>query len=51
MSRNETAPMPQTFISKDKIVTVNRCGRIETYTEVDRNTGKVKTTTYVKTTP
>ena len=49
--RNETAPMPQTFISKDKIVTVNRCGRIETYTEVDRNTGKVKTTTYIKTTP
>jgi hypothetical protein len=26
--RNETAPMPQTFISKDKIVTVNRCGPI-----------------------
>jgi hypothetical protein len=50
MSRNETAPMPQTFVSKD-IVTVNRCGPLETYTEVDRNTSKVKTTTYVKTTP
>ena len=43
--------MPQAFISKDKIVTVNRCGPIETYTEVDRDTGKVKTTTYIKTTP
>ena len=51
MSSNETTQMPQTFISKDKIVTVNRSGRIETYTEVDRNTGKVKTTTYIKTTP
>jgi hypothetical protein len=51
MKQNETAPMPQTFISKDKIVTVNRCGRIETYTEVDRNSGAVKTTTYIKTTP
>jgi hypothetical protein len=50
MSKNETAPMPQTFISKGKVVTVNRCGPIETYTEVDRKTGKVKTTTYVKTT-
>jgi hypothetical protein len=49
--RNEYAPMPQTFISKDKIVTVNRCGPIETYTEVNRNTGKVTTTTYIKTTP
>jgi hypothetical protein len=51
MSRNATAPMPQTFISADKIVTVNRCGPLETYTEVDRNTGTVKTTTYIKTTP
>jgi hypothetical protein len=51
MSRNETAPMPQTFISKDKIVTVNRSGRIETYTEVCKKTGEVTTTTYIKTTP
>ena len=50
-NKDEHAPMPQTFVSKNKIVTVNRCGPIETYTEVDRNTGKVKTTTYVKTTP
>ncbi|HXN17979.1 MAG TPA: hypothetical protein VN875_06570 [Candidatus Binatus sp.] len=49
--RNEYAPMPQTFISKDKVVTVNRCGPMETYTEVDRNTGQVTTTTYIKTTP
>jgi hypothetical protein len=49
--RNETAPMPQTFISKDKVVTVNRCGPIETYTEVCKKTGKVTTTTYIKTTP
>jgi len=34
--KNETAPMPQTFISKDKVVTVNRCGPIETYTDIDK---------------
>ncbi len=46
----EHYPAPQQWISKDKVVTVSRCGSIETYTEVDRNTGKVTTTTYVKTT-
>lgn len=50
-NKSEHAPMPQVFVSKDKTVTVTRCGPIETYTEVDRNTGKVKTTTYVMTTP
>jgi hypothetical protein len=49
--RNKTAPIPQTFISKDKVVTVNRCGPIETYTEVCKKSDKVATTAYVKPTP
>jgi len=47
---DEHCPPPQQWISKDKVVTVSRCGPIETYSEVDRNTGKVTTTTYIKTT-
>ena len=45
-----TARHPNSGFRKDKVVTVSRCGPIETYSEVDRNTGKVTTTTYIKTT-
>jgi hypothetical protein len=49
MKRNEYAPMPQTWVSNDKIVTLTRCGNIETYTERDLKTGKVIARTYIKT--
>ena len=50
-NKSEQALMPQVFISNDKIVTLNQCGPIQTYTEVCKKTGKVTTTTYFKTTP
>jgi hypothetical protein len=49
--KNEHAPTPQVFVSKDKIVTFHQCGPIRMYTEVCNQTGKVTTTTYIKTTP
>ena len=46
---NETTPGPQTWIEKDKRITVTTCGQILTYTEVCLKTGKVTTKTFIKT--
>jgi hypothetical protein len=40
--------MPQIFISKDKVVTVNITGNRQTYVTVDRNNGSVKSEVYIK---
>jgi hypothetical protein len=45
----ETTPGPQTWIEKDKRITVTTCGNIQTYTEVCLKTGRVTTKTFVKT--
>jgi hypothetical protein len=45
---NERANMPQIFISKDKVVTVNITGNRQTYVTVDRNNGSVKSEVYIK---
>jgi len=50
-NKSEHTPGPQVFVSKDKVVTVNQCGPIQTYVEVCKKTGKVTTTTYIKATP
>jgi hypothetical protein len=45
----ENTPGPQTWIEKDKRITVTTCGNIQTYTEVCLKTGRVTTKTFVKT--
>ena len=48
---NETAPMPQIWIEKDKRITLTTCGRITTCVIVCLKTGRVETQTFTKTTP
>jgi hypothetical protein len=47
---NETTPGPQTWVEKDKRITVTTCGPITTYVTVCLKTGRVETQTFIKTT-